>query len=257
MIYFEDFVASSANLPQPDPLQRAQNQINPGDILFSATGAFQLILQTDGNLVLYCIEDTSLPGDLTLTNAQYTKVIWESHTNGQGTVRCNMQTDGNLVLYNSSSKALWNSQTEGHPGAFFRCQDDGNLVIYGSNGAALWNSNTYAGPRSGPSLGGKVFSPPPPPPPPPPSPQQVWSEPGQNGMTLIFGSGFPSDVCTVTGTGPDIDWGFIPKANATGNITKGIPIQGPCSFNNNESYNISVSCQGLAQPVPHTINCPP
>jgi hypothetical protein len=55
MIYFSDFVASSANLPVPDPLRRAQNQLNPGDILFSATSNFQLIFQTDGNLVLYCI----------------------------------------------------------------------------------------------------------------------------------------------------------------------------------------------------------
>jgi len=255
MIYFEDFVSSSANLPNPDPLQRAQNQLNPGDILFSATSAFQLILQTDGNLVLYGIDDASLPGNLTLTNAKYTKVIWASGTNGKGAVRCNMQTDGNLVLYNNSAKALWNSQTEGHPGAFLRCQDDGNLVIYASNGAVLWSSNTSAGARSGPSLGGKVQSPPPPPPPPPPSPQQVWSDPGQNGMTLIFGSGFPSDVCTVTGTGNG--WGFIPKANVTGSITKGIPIFGPCSGNINESYTINVSCPGLAQPVPHTIDCAP
>ena len=52
MIYFTYFVASSANLPNPDPLRRAQNQLNQGDILFSATRAFQLIFQTDGNLVL-------------------------------------------------------------------------------------------------------------------------------------------------------------------------------------------------------------
>jgi hypothetical protein len=259
MIYFEDFVASTANLPNPDPLQRAQNQLNQGDILFSATSAFQLILQTDGNFVLYCLDDTSLPGNLSLTGATYTDAIWASGTDGKGAVRCNMQTDGNLVLYDNSSKALWNSHTEGNPGAFLRCQSDGNLVILGSNGAILWNSNTYAGPRSGGTLGGKVHTspPPPPPPPPPPSPQKVWSEPGQNGMTIIFGSGFPpNQMCTIRGDG-GADWGFVPEGPWSGDITKGIPIQGPCSGNVNESYVIKVSCQGLAQPVSATIDCPP
>jgi hypothetical protein len=254
MIYFEDFVASSANLPNPDPLQRAQNQLNPGDILFSATSAFQLILQTDGNLVLYVIDDTSLPGNLTLTNATYTKAIWASGTDGKGAVRCNMQTDGNLVLYNNSSKALWNSQTEGHPGAFLRCQSDGNLVILGSNGAVLWNSNTYAGPRSGATLGSKEFIPPPP----PPSPYKVWPMPGQNGMTLIYGSGFPSNICTLRGTG-GAAWGFVNLGPwGPADITKGIPITSPCSGNINESYPISVSCEGLAQPwISPPIPCPP
>ena len=154
MIYFEDFVSSSANLPNPDPLQRAQNQLNPGDILFSATRAFQLTLQTDGNLVLYGLDDTSLSGALVppppqlIPNARYTKVIWASGTNAPvGPVRCNMQTDGNLVLYDKDGSAVWSSGTNGNPGAFLRCQDDGNLVILAPNGTIIKSSNTYAGSR--------------------------------------------------------------------------------------------------------------
>ena len=252
MVYFEDFVASSANLPNPDPLQRAQNQLNPGDILFSATSAFQLILQTDGNLVLYGIDDTSLPGDLTLTNATYTNAIWASGTSGKGAVRCNMQTDGNLVLYDNSSHALWNSQTERNPGAFLRCQSDGNLVILGSNGAVLWKSNTFAGPRGGPTLGSKEFIPPTPPPP----TQKVSWKFQNDGTVLIFGSGFPSTICTVTGSN-DGSWGGLPQPNVTGDITKGIPIgRSPCSGNLHESFTINVSCQGLGQTVSQSIPCP-
>jgi hypothetical protein len=251
MIYFEDFVASSANLPNPDPLRRAQNQLNLGDILFSATSAFQLILQTDGNLVLYGIDDTSLPDDLTLTNATYTNVIWASGTNGKGAVRCNMQTDGNLVLYDNSSHALWNSQTERNPGAFLRCQSDGDLVILGSNGAVLWKSNTFAGPRSGPTLGSKENLPPTPPTP----TQKVWGQFQTGGTVLIFGSGFPSNICTVTGS-TDGSWGVVPQPNVTGDITKGIQIGSPCSGNVNESFTINVSCQGLAQTVSQSIHCP-
>ena len=154
MIYFRDFVASSANLPNPDPLQRAQNQLNPGDILFSATRAFQLTFQTDGNLVLYGLDDTSLSGALVppppqvIPNAVYTKLIWTSGTNAtDGPVRCNMQTDGNLVLYDKWGDALWSSGTNGYAGAFLRCQDDGSLVILARNGAVIKNSNTHAGSR--------------------------------------------------------------------------------------------------------------
>ena len=126
------------------------NQLNPGDVVFSATRNFQLIMQGDGNLVLYAIDDASLPRDI--TKGTYKKAIWSSGTNGKGAVRCTMQSDGNLVLYTKASKAIWDTRTNGHPGAFLRCQDDGNLVILGAN---AWSSKTSAGPRSGSTPFGK------------------------------------------------------------------------------------------------------
>jgi hypothetical protein len=150
---FRDLVAPSAKLPKPDPFHRAQGQLNVGDILFSGTRAFQLIMQTDGNLVLYAIDDSALPADI--TKGTYTEIIWASGTNGLGGNVCKMQDDGNFVIY-KGSKAIWNSATEGNPGAFLRCQDDGNLVVYGSGGAPLWASNTSAGSRGGDSGGGLV-----------------------------------------------------------------------------------------------------
>jgi hypothetical protein len=150
VIYFKDFVASSANLPNPDPLQRAQNQLKHGDILFSATRAFQLTFQTDGNLVLYGLDDTSLSGALVppppqlIPSATYTKVIWAS---GTIATSCSMQTDGNLVLYDQYGGPIWSSATNGNPGAFLRCQDDGNLVMLAPSGTVIGNSNTYAGSR--------------------------------------------------------------------------------------------------------------
>jgi hypothetical protein len=182
MEYFRDFV--STPLPNPDPYHRAFQQLNHGDILYSATRAFRLVFQTDGNLVLYGIDDSTLPVDI--TKGQYAKALWATGTNGMGAVRCSMQADGNLVLYteiqatasgfgsnsnyilSSNSQplkgltvsidvtrdivcssvgapAVWASGTNGNPGAFLRCQDDGNLVIYGSNGAPIASSNVYAG----------------------------------------------------------------------------------------------------------------
>ena len=130
MEYFKDLVA-----PQ---------QMNSGDILFSATRAFQLVMQPDGNFVEYGIYDATLPQDI--TQGQYITPLWASNTRGMGTVRCNMQPDGNLVLYAANGQAIWASNTSGYPGSFLRCQDDGNLVILGPGGLAVVAfSNCYAG----------------------------------------------------------------------------------------------------------------
>lgn len=120
------------------------NQMNPGDFLYSATRAFRLAMQEDGNLVLYAIDDANLPKDI--TKASYSRAIWSSRTMGSLAGQCRMQNDGNLVLYISNDgPAVWATGTNGHPGAFLRCQDDGNLVIFDANGAVLLNSNSNVG----------------------------------------------------------------------------------------------------------------
>jgi hypothetical protein len=217
--YFKDLVA-----PQ---------QLNPGDILFSATRAFQLIFQTDGNLVLYVIDDATLPQDI--TQGQYTKALWQTATNGHGAVQCIMQADGNLVVYQGNGNAIWNSKTSGNPGAFLRCQDDGNLVLY-LGGTALWFSGTFVQAR-GKSMGGLV-----PPPPPAPPAQKVWwipdgSAPGASpsGAT-VYGSGFAGDACTVVVDGQN----FIPTAVFRGSISKGIKVTTPCA-NLGQTCSVQVS----------------
>jgi hypothetical protein len=147
--FFRDLLAIPP--PEPDPYDRASGHLTQGDVLFSATRAFKLIFQTDGNLVLYAIDDATLPADI--TQGSYSKVIWATGTNGTGATACVMQTDGNLVLYTAEDRPVWAAGTNGHPGAFLRCQDDGNLVIY-VGGTAVWASNTYARPQGG-SMGRK------------------------------------------------------------------------------------------------------
>ena len=89
----------------------------------SCDGRFGLVMQGDGNLVLY---------------QNGVGALWWTGTNsGQAAV---MQTDGNFVLY-SASQALWSSNSWGHPGATLAIQNDGNLVVY-SGGIPLWNSQT-------------------------------------------------------------------------------------------------------------------
>lgn len=141
MDYFRDFVSSP--LPQPDPYQRASQQLNVGDTLFSGTRAFKVVIATSG-LVLYTIDDATLPADI--TQGQYNQ-IWSSTPGPSPVVRCNMQTDGNLVAYDNGGYPVWATGTQGHPGAFFRCQDDGNLVLISPDGTVLKHSDTYSGPR--------------------------------------------------------------------------------------------------------------
>jgi hypothetical protein len=101
----------------------------PGQAVFSCDGRFMLIMQTDGNLVLY----------------QDGVALWNTGTEGQDVAYMIMQEDGNLVVYDTSEAAVWNSQTDGYEGAYLAIQDDGNLVIYLGKPAvqnAVWNSGT-------------------------------------------------------------------------------------------------------------------
>jgi hypothetical protein len=153
MDFFRDFVPRSARLPNPDPFKRARGTLNVGDNLFSATRTFMFTMQSDGNLVLYALDDDTLAADT--TRGKYTVALWESGTNGLGGTHCDMQDDGNCVVKNSANEPLWCSGTQNHPGTFLRCQDDGNVVFYAPGGSVISATNTGAGSYG---LGGNNFS---------------------------------------------------------------------------------------------------
>ena len=93
--------------------------------LRSPDSRFTLVMQGDGNLVLYRNSDG--------------KPLWATRTTG-GT-RAVMQGDGNLVLYPSFGAAVWASNTAGNDGSIVQLQNDGNLVIYRGT-TAIWASGT-------------------------------------------------------------------------------------------------------------------
>jgi hypothetical protein len=97
-----------------------------GTELISPNGRHRLVMQGDGNLVLY--RQSGVPK-------------WATGTDGRQIGAANMQGDGNLVLYDPTG-AVWATGTDGNPGAVLVMQDDGNLVIYSAGGAALWASGT-------------------------------------------------------------------------------------------------------------------
>ncbi|MEI8338966.1 MAG: hypothetical protein WCF91_03515 [bacterium] len=106
----------------------SQTTLRGGDYLKSPDGRFSLVMQADGNLVLYTAENTPL---------------WHSSTYGNYGAYAVMQADGNLVVYSSSNRALWNSRTFGHGPSTLRIQNDGNLVIVKSGNIATWSSGTW------------------------------------------------------------------------------------------------------------------
>jgi hypothetical protein len=95
--------------------------------LVSDDGRFQLIMQSDGNLVLYRVANHH--------------ALWATGTNGQDAMGAFMQTDGNLVLYNFGGRPIWASNTAGKQGSFLVLQSDGNLVIYQPD-IPVWASGT-------------------------------------------------------------------------------------------------------------------
>ena len=94
--------------------------------LASCNGDYSLIMQGDGNLVLY----------------QGSTALWASNTVGSGADEAIMQGDGNFVLYTSSGTPVWASNTAGNTGAYLQVQNDGNVVVYSASGAALWSTGT-------------------------------------------------------------------------------------------------------------------
>jgi YD repeat-containing protein len=96
----------------------------------SPSGRYSLVVQTDGNLVIY---------------GQSGGLWGAPNAFGQPSARLVMQTDGNLVLYDPTNTAIWMSNTGGNPGAQLVMQDDGNLVIYNTSGVSVWASGTYCG----------------------------------------------------------------------------------------------------------------
>ena len=114
----------------------AADRLMPGESLYqgqsltSLSGNHHLMMQSDGNLVIY--------------NASG-QAIWHTHTYGTDVNRLTMQTDGNLVLYTLSNKAPWHTHTynrEGQ-GVYAIIQDDGNLVLYTASNQAIWDSKGY------------------------------------------------------------------------------------------------------------------
>ena len=134
-------LATSAVLPAASmsnaSASAGQATLMPGEALYGGQslidGPYAMIMQTDGNFVLY---------------ANGTQVLWQSQTYNYPGSHVIMQGDGNLVIYSPSGPSVWQSRTYNQPGDRLVVQTDGNAVIYTPNNAAPWYTNTVQSPPS-------------------------------------------------------------------------------------------------------------
>lgn len=122
-------------------------QFNINDKLVSQNGKFILVMQTDGNLVLY--------QDLIDVNTAYWSTdTWWLPENARPTC-ARLQEDAQFVLYDDNGVARWTSGTwgPGYVAPYLILQDDGNLVLYHDDSQPVWASGGVGGAGAIPARG--------------------------------------------------------------------------------------------------------
>ena len=112
-------------------------------MVVSPSGRYRLVLQNDGNLVLYWKGQP----------------LWNAGTRGDFPDHLVMQNDGNLVLYQGLN-VLWDSKSGGgvrSSAYYLSLQNDGDVNIYSPANRPIWTTNTDVQPGlqlgdSGPSV---------------------------------------------------------------------------------------------------------
>ncbi len=99
----------------------------PGDYLLSPNRGYQLIYQTDGDLVLYRGDHVA---------------IWSSGTAGYAPGRAEMQSDGNFVIYDDANVPRFHTATFANSHSRLVLQDDGNLVVYSIFNTSLFETGS-------------------------------------------------------------------------------------------------------------------
>lgn len=121
---------TTTTVPPPPPNRLASGEVLArGQRILSGNGRFELLMQRDGNLVLYVVHGRALwqsrtfrhPGAVAaITSAGNLEVespggapLWQTHIKRTGPTYAVMQDDANLVLYRAGRKPVWASHTAG------------------------------------------------------------------------------------------------------------------------------------------------
>lgn len=110
---------------------KAGERLDAGEELLSPSAESRLVLQPDGNLVVY-------RGTPSRANE-----VWATQTATDDPLRrptyAEMTNDGEFVLRGQAGLKAWSSSTEQNPGAHLEIHDDGKLTIFSAvDGGELW-----------------------------------------------------------------------------------------------------------------------
>jgi len=110
---------TSAKLDSGDSLQKNR-------YIVSDNGYYALIMQNDGNLVMYG------PGSL---------LVWTSQTAAAGGHHATMMAGGDLVVFDANQNLVWHSGTQWAGASHLTVGDDGNLaVVRNSDSQVVWEN---------------------------------------------------------------------------------------------------------------------
>jgi hypothetical protein len=116
-------VGNTATFQGSDHLSSGQI-LHSNEYLMSNNGQTVLMMQTDGNVVLY----------------RGRSAIWSTGTGNNNGAYLTVQTDGNIVVYSASNSPLWWTGTTSV--TTLTVQTDGNMVGYPATGPAEWQAGT-------------------------------------------------------------------------------------------------------------------
>ena len=131
-IYTADFQTKiwASDTGVPDGPVATSPYMRAGEILLpnhgritSPEGAYGLVYQPDGNLVL------SGPNDV---------YLWDTATDHKPVGVVIMQDDGNLVITSYGGRCIWDTSTHGNPGSFAMVRYDGKFVITKPDGDVIF-----------------------------------------------------------------------------------------------------------------------
>jgi len=128
---------SSCKDPIPSYSQWGRGDHYSGDVLFSPNTQFKLILQTDGNMCLYRLDDngpSKSSGNNVWSSGTYLKEFQVNANNYTYTVkltrpRLSIQSDGNIVIYSREGNAMWSSGSSGGD-VHLAINNGGTLFVY-------------------------------------------------------------------------------------------------------------------------------
>ncbi|MFO0737123.1 MAG: hypothetical protein U0270_14640 [Labilithrix sp.] len=131
---FKDFNCPT-QIPEPLPAARCgrldpNTGLMPGEAVSSCSNSHSLVMQNDGNFVLY--------------NNRTGRATWNTHTVSGGLDhKAIMRANGQLGVFNTTdTNSVFMTPETGSPGAWLAVQDDGNVVIYSKEGRAVWATGT-------------------------------------------------------------------------------------------------------------------